>query len=252
MYVSDVVTSPSGQPSIEVFGVLIMEPVVTLTDLLVTAVCTYAYIKLKKLDHKGQSHQYFRMYFLIMALATFFGGVTGHAFQYALGLEWKLPGWLISMLAISALERGIIAFLSPIIPKRVSKFLGVANVIELLTFAAISFITLNFFYVQVHSAYGLAVVVFPLCFYAFWKTGNKGSQIICLSILLTTLAAFFYTTKISISPWFNHLDISHCVMAVGTYLFYRGAVKMGDISSISYRKKEISWGAAWKLLFKSA
>jgi len=245
-------TSPSGQPSIEIFGVLIMEPVVTLTDLLVTSVCVYAYIKLKKLDHKGASHQYFRLYFLIMALATAFGGITGHAFQYALGLGWKFPGWLIGMLAISSLERGIIAFLSPIISSKMSRFLGVANVIELVIFAGLSFVTLNFFFVQIHSAYGLALVVFPLCFYAFWKTGNKGSRIICLSILLTTFAAFFYTTKISISPWFNHLDISHSVMAVGTYLFYKGAVEMGEISKISYRKKEIRFATAWKKLFSNS
>ena len=242
-------TSPSGQPSIEIFGVLIMEPMVTLTDLLVTSVCLYAYIKLKKLNHPGRSHQYFRLYFLIMAIATAFGGITGHAFQYALGVEWKLPGWLISMLAVSALERGIISFLSPIVSDKTSIFLGVANIVELLTFAALSFVTLNFFFVQVHSAYGLAMVVFPLCFYAFWKTGNKGSKIICQSVLFTTLAAFFYTSKISISPWFNHLDISHTIMAVGTYLFYRGAVQMGDISRISYRTSEISKSQAFKLLF---
>ena len=241
-------TSPSEQPSVEVFGILIMEPVVTLTDLLVSSVCLYAYLKLKKIDHQGQSHQYFRWYFLIMAIATAFGGITGHAFQYALGLTWKLPGWLISMLAISALERGIISFLSPIVSKKTTKLLGVANIIELTTFAALSFITLNFFYVQVHSAYGLALVVFPLCFYAYWKTGNRGSKIICRSVMFTSLAAFFYTSKISISPWFNHLDISHCIMAVGTYLFYRGAVEMGEISIISYRRSAISKTQAFKNL----
>lgn len=226
-----------------------MEPVVTLTDLLVTAVCFYAYIKLRRLNFEGRSHQYLRLYFLIMGLATAFGGITGHAFQYALGFEWKLPGWLISMLAVSALERGIISFLSPIVSKRISSFLEVANVVELLTFAVISFVTLNFFFVQIHSAYGLGVVVFPICFYAFWKTGNQGARIISISVLFTTLAAFFYTSKISISPWFNHLDISHVVMAFGTYLFYRGAVIMGDISKVSYRKKEISFWEAWARLF---
>ena len=246
-------TSPSGQPSIEIFGILIMEPVVTLTDLLVTSVCVYAYIKLKKLNHQGSSHQYFRLYFLIMAIATAFGGITGHAFQYALGLNWKLPGWLLSMLAVSALERGIISFLSPFVSGKTSRVLGVANVIELSVFAALSFITLNFFYVQVHSAYGLALIVFPLCFYGFWKTGNNGARIICRSVIFSSLAAFFYTTKFSISPWFNHLDISHCIMAIGTFLFYKGAVEMGDISKISYRKNKITKIQAFRDLisFKS-
>lgn len=241
--------SPSGQPSIEIFGILVMEPVITLTDLLVSAVCIYAYLKLRKADRPGRSHQYFRLYFLIMAIATAFGGITGHAFQYALGLEWKLPGWLISMLAISSLERGAIAFLSKIVPNRVSNFLEIANVIELLTFAVISFVTLNFFFVQVHSAYGLGLVLFPLCFYAFWKTGNNGARIICLSVLFTILAAVFYASKISISPWFTHLDISHCIMAIGAYYFYRGADEMGEISNISLRSDSITFKEAWKKLF---
>jgi len=242
--------SPSGQPSIEIFGVLIMEPIVTLTDLLVAAVCFYAYLMLRKKNRIGRSHQYFRLYFLIMALATTFGGITGHAFQYALGLEWKLLGWLVGMLAVSALERGAIAFLYPIVPKRISNFLEVANIIELLIFAAASFITLNFLFVQIHSAYGLAVVLLPLCFYAFWKTGNNGAKIICISVLFNSFAAFFYTSKISISPWFNYLDISHCIMAVGAYLFYKGVDEMGDISNLSIRKKRISVGKAWRELFK--
>lgn len=245
-------TSPSGQPSLEIFGVLIMEPIVTLTDLMVSAVCIYAYIKLRKVNHQGVSHQYFRFYFLIMAIATAFGGITGHAFQYTLGIEWKLPGWFISMLAVSVLERGIISFLSPIISKKVSRFLEFANVIELLTFATLSFITLSFLYVQVHSAYGLGLIVFPLCFYAFWKTGNKGAKIICLSVLFTTSAAIVFATKISLGQWFNHLDISHGIMAIGAYLFYRGAAEMGDISDVSLRKNKISFGEAWKKLFSFA
>ncbi len=242
----------TNQPSIEIFDVLIMEPVVTLTDLLVTGVCIFAYVRLKKLDRPGRSQMFFRMYFLIMALATALGGITGHAFQYTLGLEWKLPGWLISMLAISALERGMIAFLTPIVSDGVRKFLEVANVVELLAFAILSFVTLNFLYVKIHSAYGLGAVVFPLCFYAFWKTGNEGARIICLSVLFTSLAAFFYLSKIGISKWFNHLDISHTIMAIGAYFFYRGALKMGELSRINVREKDISFGEAWKKLFSGA
>jgi len=242
----------TNQPSIEVFNVLIMEPVVTLTDLLVTGVCLFAYVKLKKLDRPGRSQMFFRMYFLIMAFATALGGITGHAFQYTLGMEWKLPGWLISMLAISALERGMIAFLAPIVSDKVRTSLEVANVVELLAFAVLSFITLEFLYVKIHTAYGLGLVVFPLCFYAFWKTGNEGARVICLSVLFTSLAAFFYLTEIAISKWFNHLDISHTIMAVGAYFFYRGALKMGELSQINVRKHEISLGSAWKKLFTGA
>lgn len=242
-------SSHTGQPSIEVFDILIMEPIVTLTDLLVTLVSFYAFYKLNKQNRPGRSHKYLRFYFLIMGIATAFGGITGHAFQYALGIEWKLPGWLLSMVAISAFERGIISFLSPIIPKRISMFLEVTNIVELIVFSVISFVTLNFFFVQVHSVYGLAIVVFPLCFYAFWKTGNKGARIICLAVLFSILAAVVYTNQISISIWFNHLDLSHTIMAVTIYFIYKGADEIGELSKIKIRTKELTFTQAWKSLF---
>lgn len=73
--------SDSGQPTIEIFDIPIMEPMVTFTDLWITAVCLFALFKLIKLNKKGKVHQYIRWYFGIMALATFLGGVLGHAFS---------------------------------------------------------------------------------------------------------------------------------------------------------------------------
>ncbi|MEO1023212.1 MAG: hypothetical protein AAFW89_11775 [Bacteroidota bacterium] len=216
--------SPSGQPSIDFFGVTIMEPVVTLTDLLITAVCLYAYVQLRKRAFPGKVHQYMRWYFLIMAVATFLGGLLGHAFQAQVGLAWKLPGWLISMLAVSSIERATIIYAKPLLNKKLARFLEIANGIELLVFAAITFSTLNFFFIQVHSAYGLGLIVLPIHFYIFMKTRSRGSRIICLSVLFATLAAFFYTSGIGISVWFNHLDIAHIIMAISLYFFYRGTL----------------------------
>ncbi|WP_421773386.1 DUF6962 family protein [Gracilimonas sp.] len=218
--------SDSGQPSVEIFDITIMEPMVTFTDLWITSVCVYAFYKLAKLNKKGKVHQYIRWYFLIMAIATFLGGILGHAFQYAVGLSWKLPGWLISMLAVMAIERASIMHAQPVINDKFGRFLEVANVVELLTFAVITFTTLNFFFIQVHSAYGLGLVVLPLHFLVYWRTRNAGSRIFFLTVIFATLAAFFYTSEIGIHKWFNHLDVAHTVMAISMYFFYRGALKL--------------------------
>ena len=116
--------SPSGQPSIDLFGITIMEPMVSFTDLWITTVCVYAFIQLKRLNKQGKVHQYMRWYFLIMGMATFLGGILGHAFQHAVGLEWKLPGWLISMIAVMAVERATIMHAQPVINERFGKFFG--------------------------------------------------------------------------------------------------------------------------------
>lgn len=218
--------SDSGQSSIEIFGATIMEPVVTLTDLMITAVCVFAFLQLSKNRQKGRVHWYIRMYFGIMAVATFLGGILGHALQHQFSLEWKLPGWLISMLAVMAIERASIFHAQPILNKKVGRFLEVANVVEMLTFAVLAFTTLNFFYIQVHSAYGLGLVVLPIHFYVYWKTRNEGSRIFFLAVIFSTLAAFFYTSEIGLSKWFNHLDLAHTVMAISLFMFYKGAKRL--------------------------
>jgi len=238
------VRSASGQPSIEIFDITIMEPMVTFTDLWITSVCVYALAKLMKLNKKGKVHQYVRWYFGIMAIATFLGGVLGHAFQYTVGLEWKLPGWLISMLAVMAIERASIMHAQPVINDKFGKFLEVANVVELLTFAVITFSTLNFFFIQVHSAYGLGLVVLPLHFLVYWRTRNEGSRIFFLTVIFATLAAFFYTSEIGLHTWFNHLDLAHTVMAISMYFFYHGALKLEVLKPEDIKDEKGSFGDA--------
>ena len=70
----------------ELFGLQIMEPVVTLTDFLITGVCVYAFIQLSKKNLTDKAHWCMRWYFLLMALATFFGGLLVHTHQAQLGV----------------------------------------------------------------------------------------------------------------------------------------------------------------------
>lgn len=244
--------SPSGQPSIDVFGITVMEPMVTFTDLWITGVCIYAFIQLRKRNFPGQAHQYMRWYFLVMGIATFLGGILGHAFQYQIGIEWKLPGWLISMLSISALERATILYAQPVLNKKLGRFLEIANVIELLVFAIITFLSLNFFFIQIHSAYGLALIVFPIHFYVFWKTQNRGSKIIALSVIFSSLSAVFYISKVGLHAWFNHLDIAHTFMAVSLYFFYRGTLFLEPLTDQNQKKSNLSFSLAVRNLFKPA
>ena len=238
------------QPSIEIFGTTIMEPVVTLTDLTITAVCVYAFIQLKKLDKPGKVHRYIRWYFGIMAIATLMGGVLGHAFQNQISLGWKLPGWLISMLAIMAIERVSIMHAKPILNKKLGKIISIANIVEIIIFAVLAFTTLNFFFVQIHSAYGLGLVVLPIHFYVYWKTRNEGSRIFFLSVLFATLAAVFYTSKIGLHKWFNHLDLAHIVMAISLYSLYRGARKLNVMKSDDVKAKSGKFMHVFKTALK--
>jgi len=237
------------QPSIFPFGLRIDEPVTTLTDLIVSLVCFYAFFKLNKVDVKNRVHLYLKYYFLSMGIATAIGGIVGHGFLYAFKAQWespegfiniigrifgdellkdvanpwKLPGWLTSMFSIALVERASIEYARPLINPKVGTFFAWLNIIELLTFVTITFVTLNFFFVEVHSAYGLLIVVLGFNFTVFLKTKKKGSKLFLIAVGFSAIGALFFMNKWGFSPWFNHYDISHLFMTCSAFYFYLGS-----------------------------
>ncbi len=211
---------------VEISGLRILEPVTTMTDLLVSGVCFYALINLFRLERQELYIRYFSFFFLSMGMATAIGGIIGHGFLYAFSFEWKLPGWLTSMLSISLLERASIEYAKPMLKPRLRVFLDRANIIELLVFVTLTFGTLNFLFVEIHSAFGLLVINTPLHLFIYIKTRNEASKYMLAGISFAMISAVIFMNEISIDKWFNYFDISHLLMALGSWFFYLTAKKL--------------------------
>lgn len=163
------------------------------------------------------------MYFFLLGMATLLGGIIGHGFIYLLSFSWKLPGWILSMISVAALERSAIQHARSYIDPRISKFFLVLNILELLTIMSIAMYTLNFRWVELHSGYGLLAVVLPFHSYVYLKTRNRGSLIMVMAVMIASVAALIYMNRISFHSWFNYIDISHVLMAIAAFIFYKGA-----------------------------
>ncbi|WP_340153674.1 hypothetical protein [uncultured Marivirga sp.] len=211
---------------IELFGLRIDEPIVTLTDLLVSFLCFLYFYKMSKSNDNRKVFMYFKYYFLVMGLATTFGGIIGHAFYYEFTKVWKLVGWIISMFAIMLIERGAIEHTRIVLNKKYVKILGVVNIIEFVVFLGLVLFTLDFFYVQLHSGYGLMFVVFTIEFLLFLKTKNKATQYVMAGIGFAALSALVFATEFSIHRWFNYLSLSHVMMAFATVFIYGGVKRI--------------------------
>lgn len=223
------------QPSITIFNIIIDEPVTTLTDLVVSTVCFYAFFKLRAIAERTKLHYYLKIYFASMGVATFFGGVVGHGFlRYFDQLTnfdfpvspWKLLGWYTSMISIAMLERAVIERSRVLIPKKVGWFFSRLNILELLTFMTITGFSLNFFFVEVHSAYGLLVITSSFSLLIYLKTRHVGSLRFLIAVGISAVSALVFMNQWGIGKWFNHYDISHTLMAFGAWFFYRGATYM--------------------------
>jgi len=207
-------------------GIRIDEPIVTLTDLMFAALSFYYFFKLKDKASEHPTYFYFKYYFLLMGIAVTFGGLVGHAFLYALPFSWKLLGWVISMVAIMMIERAAITHTSIILDQKITKYFSLLNIIEFLIFLFLTLYTLDFAYVELHSAYGLMVVFFSLELFLYIKTKNEASRLFLIMIIWVALAAFVFIQKISLHQWVNHISLSHIFIFVGTIILYRGIEKM--------------------------
>lgn len=207
---------------IELGGITIHEPVTVITDLLVTAVCWYAFVRLGSYK-PGKLQLLFRSYFFSMGLATAYGGIIGHGFIEQLGFVWKVPGWVISMISVALLERAAIFHAQPLLQERVGRAFAWLNLSELFALLVTVLVTLNFFWVEAHAAYGLLVVVFSFEMYVFQKTASKGSKNMLIAVAVAALAALVHLSEFAPHTWFNHLDLSHVIMALGSWYFFQGA-----------------------------
>jgi hypothetical protein len=214
------------QPSIFPFGIRIDEPITMLTDVLVAAVCFYAFFRLMKIPSGHRIKTYLLLYFLGMGIATFVGGVIGHGFLYAFSFAWKLPGWISSMLAVMLIERAAIEHAVKIAPPKAITIFKWVNITELLTFMTLTFVTLNFRFVEIHSAYGIMFIVGSYSVYTYWKSKSKASKIFILAVVFAVISSIIYLQEWSIDIWFNYLDAAHTLMAVAAFIFYRGAIQM--------------------------
>ena len=214
------------QPSIYFLGIRIDEPVTTFTDLIVSSVCFYAFYQLHKIPRRNNVHWNLKYYFLSMGMATLIGGIIGHGFLYLFSFAWKLPGWLTSMFSIALLERASIMYAKPLIKPKVGTFFAWMNIIELSTFVIVTFSTLNFFFVEVHSAYGLLIIVTSFNFVVYKNRKNEASKLFLIAVGISAVSALIFMNEIGIRIWFNHFDISHILMSISALIFYKGSMKM--------------------------
>jgi hypothetical protein len=216
------------QPPIYISGLRIGEPVTAVTDFLVTAVCFYAFYKLRDLPNSNR--KYFRLYFLLLGLAVLWGGFAAHAFAYFLSQAWKVPGWLASTWAVSLLAVGMVRQHQNLIAK-FSKLIYLIILLELLFVTGATLYSLEFRWAGFHSAFGLLFIVSTLSVWSYFKFRDTGSKLMLIGVGIFILSGLVFTLQLKMHTWFNHVDLTHVFLTVAAYVFYRAIVKMEPLPS---------------------
>ena len=216
------------QPSIEVWNIRIDEPITAFTDLLLAAICFYAFFRIRQQDQAGRIQWYFKNYFLTLGLGSLFGGLIGHAFLYSFAPQWKLVSWVFILFSPALMALALLELAKPLLKPVYARL---ANRINLFVFAVALFFTIwtmAFSPVKYYDIFGMLIVVGSLSFYIFQKTGNKGTVRFMAAVGLGLISVFVFSYEWGFSPWFNHNDISHIILSFSAIIIYKGAVLVLD------------------------
>lgn len=151
------------------------------------------------------------------------GALIGHLFLYAVPFEFKLPGWMLGMIAVSALQQASIARAKPYLHATMAKAMTYFNIGALTITLWLVSSTLWFPIVEIQSAIGFLLVILPLEILLWNKTRSRGSLEIIFGILFLVGAVLAHILKISFGVWFSYFDIAHLFMCGAMWKFMKGS-----------------------------
>lgn len=210
-------------PSIELFGLRIDEPVTALTDLIVAAVGFIGYFKTLS-SQNSKPISFYRYFFLFTAISTLVAAIIGHAFTYHFGIEKRIIGWVIGIIGVAFAQFAVLYNTRQTIGEKIFTGLFYFNIFELVLVVMMLNIYRSFFIVEIYSAFGLVFMVTILEAIHYSKTKSQLSKYMMYGVALAIAAVLCHVTKLSLGIWLNHLDLSHIFMAIGLYVMYKGIV----------------------------
>jgi uncharacterized protein DUF6962 len=220
------------QPSIEVFNLRIDEPITTATDLLMAAICFYAFFRIRQQESNGKIKGYFKYYFLTLGIATMTGGLLGHAFLYSLSPRWKLVSWVFTLISVAIISHALIELAKPLLKPGYSRLVSRVNLLILSLALLYTLYTLAFSAVKYYTIFGMFVVVGSLSYLIYQKTESRGVVKLMVGVGVGLLSAFIFSFEWGLSPWFNHNDISHVILSFSAFSLYKGAVLIIETPSL--------------------
>ena len=209
---------------IELLGLTLSEPVTAFGNLLLAAVCFFAYWQIKEITvyYGTVAWSYF---FLTLSASTFIG-IFSHLFS-SYDVQWlKLLGWVFGGLTAYFAQS---ATIEQVTKQKTSTGMLLVKVQLVLFFIALFWLRV-FEVVLVTTVVSLLTV---LIFQAYGYLGKivRGSELIIFGFIISVLTAVGRLMNLSIHPiWFNHHDVAHLLMILACFVILAG-VKRAALSA---------------------
>lgn len=197
------------------------EPTTAITDLMLAGFCLWCFFQLKKIISKKDSLYHWQLFFLAVGGSTFMGGLA-HSLSCDKQSIYYITAWLLMQLfsGLSLFFAQQAAFLNEITNKKTRGLLKSLSIIQLIVFAVLVIVFMDFKVVAVNSLIGLVQLAFLLFPKSLIDWEYK--TLVTAGLLSSFITVYINRTKLSFSHWFNYNDISHIVIFISLLLIYRG------------------------------
>lgn len=201
---------------IELFGLILSEPVTAFGNLLLAATCYYGFRELKKVSVSYGTAAW-SFFFVTLGASTFIG-IFSHLFS-SYDVQWlKLFGWVFGGFTAYFAQS---ASVEQVTKKKTGFGMLLVKVQLILFFIALMWFRV-FEVVLVTTVVSLLTVL-TLQAYGFFSKLVQGSEVIILGFIISMLTAVGRLMNLSIHPvWFNHHDVAHLLMILSCLVILAG------------------------------
>jgi hypothetical protein len=206
----------------EIAGVIILEPLTSLTDFTTGLTGIFLATLLWKRKPTQKSEWYFFLYFLFIGIATVLAGTLGHGFLHYLPYEAKMFGWSFSAISLMFFElASFYYFKHKLKPTQfnVLRWIAIVQIIAFFTMQVIP-ATRGFKLVQLNATFCYIVILIPIYIIAILHWKMTWVYPVVLSIVFAGAIAAVYNNQVSYNAWFNHHVITHLMMTFFVIFMY--------------------------------
>jgi hypothetical protein len=203
--------------SISLFHLQILEPSTFISDIVLGIACLLFYRYIKSIS-ESKSHRYYALFFIFMSFSGFIGAFA-HALYLYTGKPLQYIGWLMTGMAVYAMEMGIFSGFSNSKMKKISFRLSMG---KLFIISIITMIYMNFLLVKLNLVFGLLLVVSPILIFQYFTLGLKYNLYIVAGIVLALIPAVLHSLKVDFGKYINTNDFNHYFLIICLFFVFIG------------------------------
>jgi hypothetical protein len=193
------------------FGYALLEPMAMITNVIVVVSCLFAFSRMKH-----AKLIYWRIFLILFALASFFGGLS-HLFWNYWEFSGKITPWFFGVLATSTLTYAMVDLFR--FDSRAKKIMTMFIVFKAVLILFLAYSNWNFLFVALDTIGSLLLACGLGSWFLYSKRALSSVRFISYGVLVMLPAAFAFLLRFDLHRWMNREDLSHLLIALGLLFF---------------------------------